>query len=56
MRKYGGSDAATLTVEQGQEIGKEGKVEINISEENGEAKIKMTGTAVYAESIHLQLP
>ncbi|MBY8914361.1 PhzF family phenazine biosynthesis isomerase [Bacillus sp. YC2] len=56
MRKYGGSDAGTLTIEQGQEIGKDGKVEINIGEENGKIKIKMTGTAVYAESIDLQLP
>lgn len=56
MRQYGGSEAECLTIEQGQEIGKDGKVEIRITEENGEMNIKMTGTAVYAETINFQLP
>ena len=56
MRQYGGSGAEWLTIEQGQEIGKDGKVEIRITEEDGEMNIQMTGTAVYAESINLQLP
>lgn len=56
MRQYGGSEAECLTIEQGQEIGKDGKVEIRIAEENGEMNIKMTGTAVYAETINFQLP
>ncbi|MEC3657043.1 PhzF family phenazine biosynthesis isomerase [Bacillus siamensis] len=56
MRQYGGSEAECLTIEQGQEIGKDGKVETRITEEGGKVKIEMTGTAVYADSIHLQLP
>ncbi|MDJ1632069.1 hypothetical protein QNN00_25165 [Bacillus velezensis] len=36
MRQYGGSEAECLTIEQGQEIGKDGKVEIRITEENGD--------------------
>ncbi|CUX92703.1 PhzF family phenazine biosynthesis isomerase [Bacillus velezensis] len=56
MRQYGGSEAECLTIEQGQEIGKDGKVEIRITEDNEKMKIEMTGTAVYAESINFQLP
>ena len=36
-------------IEQGQEIGKDGKVKIEVAEQNGIMKVRMTGTAVFAE-------
>lgn len=49
MKTYGEADQNVFLIEQGQEIGKDGKVKIEIFEENGEMKAKMTGTAVFAE-------
>lgn len=36
-------------IEQGQEMGKDGKVKIEVAEQNGIMKVRMTGTAVFAE-------
>ncbi|MED1018191.1 PhzF family phenazine biosynthesis isomerase [Bacillus atrophaeus] len=55
MKTYGHSDQQVFTIEQGQEMGKDGKVEIAVLEENQEMKIKMTGTAVYAETLILNI-
>ncbi|RJS54519.1 isomerase [Bacillus subtilis] len=55
MQQYGRADQREFVVEQGQEIGKDGKVEIEISEEGGHVKVHMTGTAVYSETRILKI-
>ncbi|MFO6498317.1 MULTISPECIES: PhzF family phenazine biosynthesis isomerase [Bacillus] len=53
MRTYGGAycrDGQTeFLIEQGREIGKDGKVKIAVFEKNGHMKVQMSGTAVFAE-------
>lgn len=43
------ADQKEFLIEQGQEIGKDGRVKIGVLEENGRMKVLMTGTAVFAE-------
>ncbi|MEC1262708.1 PhzF family phenazine biosynthesis isomerase [Bacillus swezeyi] len=53
MKTYGKTFSkegqTVFLIEQGQEIGKDGKVKIEVIEKNGEMKVQMTGTAVFAE-------
>ncbi|QIW79109.1 PhzF family phenazine biosynthesis isomerase [Bacillus tequilensis] len=55
MKQYGRADQREFIIEQGQEIGKDGKVKIEISEEGGNMKVNMTGTAVYSETRILKI-
>ncbi|AUZ25654.1 isomerase [Bacillus subtilis] len=55
MQQYGRAGQREFVIEQGQEIGKDGKVEIEISEEGGHVKVHMTGTAVYSETRILKI-
>ncbi|MBU2659626.1 PhzF family phenazine biosynthesis isomerase [Bacillus cabrialesii] len=55
MQQYGRAGQREFVIEQGQEIGKDGKVEIEITEEGGHVKVHMTGTAVYSETRILKI-
>lgn len=55
MKQYGNTEQREFIIEQGQEIGKDGKVEIEINEEGDHVKVNMTGTAVYSETRILKI-
>lgn len=55
MKQYGNTEQRKFIIEQGQEIGKDGKVEIEINEEGDHVKVNMTGTAVYSETRILKI-
>ncbi len=45
----------TLVVEQGQELGKDGRVHVHVQNEKGKVSISITGTAVYVEELKVQI-
>lgn len=45
----------TLIVEQGQELGKDGRVHVHIKNNNGNLTISITGTAVYVKELDIPL-
>ncbi|MBL4967707.1 PhzF family phenazine biosynthesis isomerase [Bacillus halotolerans] len=55
MQQYGRSGQRTFIIEQGQEMGKDGRVEIEINGDNDHIKVNMTGTAVYSETRILEI-
>ncbi|MED4663440.1 PhzF family phenazine biosynthesis isomerase, partial [Bacillus subtilis] len=55
MKHYGNAEQHKFIIEQGQEIGKDGKVEIEMNEAGGHVKVNMTGTAVYSETRILKI-
>ncbi|MCI3987055.1 PhzF family phenazine biosynthesis isomerase [Bacillus vallismortis] len=55
MKQYGHAKQREFIIEQGQEIGKDGKVGIEINEEGDQVKVNMTGTAVYSETRILKI-
>ena len=45
----------TLTVEQGQELEKDGRVHVHVKNDNGKLTISITGTAVYVKELDISL-
>ncbi|MEC1634306.1 PhzF family phenazine biosynthesis isomerase [Bacillus mojavensis] len=55
MQQYVRSGQRTFIIEQGQEIGKDGRVEIEVNGDSDHIKVNMTGTAVYSETRILKI-
>ncbi len=50
-----GQSEKTLIVEQGQELEKDGRVQVHVKNDNGKLTISITGTAVFVKEIDIPL-